>query len=360
VTPPAGGTTILGAGPTGLAAALGLAAREPVRIIAPTVPAATDAPRVDMVPATFLAFLLELGVHPAQLGVSDLHDRRIMAWGGAVPETVRGNAMAHVERPALELALLAAVTRLSRATIVAATAAEPLGPKERVVIDATGRRAVSATQTVGPPQPWIARVFSRRGQFDQDDQVFRMAALPAGYAYRMASPRLMTIGVVLSRALGTMTAAEIEAYVGAAGAGWLLAGCGRLDSLPSGRGGVASVQWSTGSAGTQLVGDALLARDSLSAQGLCTGISHAVAVARHPGDPRRDPPPLRRHLDMLARAIEASRFRAEPPWQQYLRFVRAGATAADWRVPHPLPAPGASPRRSAGARDLPGRSRSTQ
>ena len=333
MTPPAGGTTILGAGPAGLAAALGLAAREQVRIIAPTVPAATDAPRVDMVPATFLAFLLELGVHPAQLGVSELHDVRIMAWGGAQPETVRGNAMAHVERPALELALLAAVTRASRAAIVSAATAEPIGSEERV-IDATGRRAASARRTVGLPQPWIARVFSRRGQFDRQDQAFRMAALPAGYAYRMASPRLMTIGVVLSRTLGTMTAAEIEACVRSAGAGWILAGAGRLDSLPPGRGGVASVQWSTGSGSAELVGDALLARDSLSAQGLCTGISHAVAVARHSGDARRYPEPLQRHLGMLAGAIEASRFRAEPAWEQYLHFVRLNAIADDWPAPH--------------------------
>ena len=342
MTPPAGGTTILGAGPAGLAAALGLAARDQVRIIAPTVPAATDPPRVDMVPATFLAFLLELGVHPTQLGVSELHDERIMAWGSAEPETVRGNAMAHVERPALELALLAAVARLSRATIVSGTLVEPIGPGERV-IDATGRRAMTATRTVGLPQPWIARVFSRRGDFHRDDQAFRMAALPAGYAYRMASPRLMTIGVVLSRTLGTMTGAEIEAYVRAAGVGWILAGSGRLDSLLPGKGGVASVQWSTGSAGTQLVGDAALARDSLSAQGLCTGISHAVAVARHAADACRYPELLRRHLGMLAGAIEASRFRAEPAWDRYLRFVTLDARAGDW------PAPPAPPTRSASA-----------
>ena len=335
MTPPACGTTILGAGPAGLAAALGLAAREPARIIAPTIPAATDPPRVDMVPATFLAFLLELGVHPTQLGVSELHDVRIMAWGSAEPETVRGNAMAHIERPALELALLAAVARLSRTTIVTGAAADPIAPGERV-IDATGRRAVSATRTVGLPQPWIARVFSRRGQFDTDAQAFRMAALPAGYAYRLASPRLLTIGVVLSKTIGTITAAEIEAYVRTAGAGWILAGIGRLDSLPPGRGGVASVQWSTGSAGTKLVGDAVLAREL------------AVGARRvHRDLPRRrGSPPCRRRVS-LPRAVAA------PPWHAGRRDRgvavprRAGVGSVpalrhtqrhNWRVqaPHPV------------------------
>jgi hypothetical protein len=330
----AGSTTILGAGPTGLAAALALAPTGRVRIIAPTLPAATDAPRVDMVPAAFLAFLLELGVHPTQIGVSDLHDARLMAWGSAEPETVRGNAMAHVERPALELALLAAMERLSRVTIVAAAVVEPTGLDDRV-IDATGRRAVSATRTVGLPQPWIARVFALRGEFDQTDQAFRMAALPAGYTYRIASPRLMTIGVVLSKATGNLTAVETERYIRAAGAGWMLTGIGRLDSLLPGKGGVASVQWSGGSAATRLVGDAALARDSISAQGLSIGISNAVAVARRAGDPTNSTQHhLHRHLGMLATAIASSRFRSEAPWEQYLRFVRLGAKAGDWPAPH--------------------------
>src|SRR5205823_3752494 len=106
-------TAILGAGPAGLAAALALSSRGGARIITPSLPAATDVPRVDMVPAAFLAFLLELGIHPGQIGVHDLHDVRRIAWSDAVPETVRASAVAHVERPALELALLAALERMS-------------------------------------------------------------------------------------------------------------------------------------------------------------------------------------------------------------------------------------------------------
>ena len=64
-------TAILGAGPAGLAAALALSSRGGARIITPSLPAATDVPRVDMVPAAFLAFLLELGIHPGQIGVHE-------------------------------------------------------------------------------------------------------------------------------------------------------------------------------------------------------------------------------------------------------------------------------------------------
>jgi hypothetical protein len=45
-----------------------------------------------MVSAAFLAFLLELGIHPGQIGVHDLHDVRRIAWSDSVPETVRGCA----------------------------------------------------------------------------------------------------------------------------------------------------------------------------------------------------------------------------------------------------------------------------
>ena len=111
-------TAILGAGPAGLAAALSLSSWGGARIITPGLPAATDVPRVDMVPAAFVAFLLELGIHPGQIGVRDLHDVRRIAWSDAVSETVRGSAVAHVERPALELALLAALERMSGTKIV--------------------------------------------------------------------------------------------------------------------------------------------------------------------------------------------------------------------------------------------------
>jgi hypothetical protein len=321
-------TTILGAGPAGLATALGLSGRSRVRIIAPTLPAVTDVARVDMVPAAFLAFLLELGVHPSQIGVHDLHDVRFIAWSGAEPEMVRGKAMAHVERPALELALLAAIERLSAVRILPGSASQLAASDERV-IDATGRRAFSSTRITGLREPWIGRVFSLRGQFEKADQAFRMAALPGGYAYRMASPRLLIVGVVLSTALARPTPQDIEKYIHAAGAGWLLEGLGRLASLQAGKGGVASVQWSDGSAAIQRVGDAALARDSLSAQSLCSGLSDAVSMVRRSEYAAqwlyRQHEQLKSHLGYLARIIGHSRFHSEAPWSQYRQFLKQNA-----------------------------------
>jgi hypothetical protein len=332
-------TAILGAGPAGLAAALSLSSWGGVRIITPGLPAATDVPRVDMVPAAFVAFLLELGIHPGQIGVRDLHDVRRIAWSDAVSEAVRGSAVAHVERPALELALLAALERMSGFKIVPS----PADPGERV-IDATGRRSVSATRTTGLAKPWVARVFCRYGVFDKADQAFRLAALPAGYVYRLASPRLLAIGVVVSKAAGGMTPKDIEKYVHAAGAGWVLKGTGSLGSIQAGKGGVASVQWSAGPAATLRVGDASLARDSLSAQGLCFGISDAVSLVRNPGHadrwPDREREQLKRHLAFLAHAMERSRFRAAKPWAEYRRFLD-GASG----LPRSLGGAGAGHRR---------------
>ena len=319
-----GDIAILGAGPVGLAAALALANRGDVRLTALGLPVATDAPRVDMVPAAFLAFLLELGVHPGQIGVQDLHDVRHVAWSNAAPESVRGAAVAHVERPGLELALLAALERMSGSSIAVLRAADPASLAERV-IDATGRRAVSATRTIGLGEPWIARVYSRYGGFDKAGQAFRIAALPAGYIYRLGSPRLLVVGVVISKAEGGMTAKDIETYIYAAGAGWVLNGFGSLEAQQTGKGGVASVQWFDGPAQPLRVGDASLARDSLSSQGLASGVSDAVELIRNLGGanrwPARQRDQLKRHLAFLNHLLKGSRFCAEPPWVDYRRFL---------------------------------------
>ena len=334
---PFGETAILGAGPVGLAAALALTGRGGVRIVTSNLPAATDAPRVDMVPAAFLTLLLELGIHPAQLGVRDLHESRLIAWNDATPETVLGNAVAYVERPALELAMLAALERMSARAIIPASGVDPESLAERV-IDATGRRAMTATRVHGPEEPWIARVFSRRGTFDKADQTFRMAALPAGYAYRLASPRLLTVGVVVSRSASAMMPVDLEKYLRDAAADWLLRGLGSLDLFNRGKGGVASVQWSTGTSAAPRIGDAVLARDSLSAQGLASGIADAVAMVRDAGPmnwPDRTEEQRIRHLEYLTKLLRRSRFRTEPPWVAYQDFLsRATDPSAEETTTH--------------------------
>ena len=86
----------------------------------------------------------------------------------SVPETVRASAVAHVGRPALELALLAALERMSGFKIVPSPTTHPADPGERV-IDATGRRAVSATRITGLAKPWIARVLGRISTYHSSD-----------------------------------------------------------------------------------------------------------------------------------------------------------------------------------------------
>jgi hypothetical protein len=284
----------------------------------------TDPPRVDVVPAAFLALLIELGVHPAQLGVTTMHSRRHLAWDTARPETVEGRAVAHIERPALELALLAALERTSdiRVMLGKPTSTDATGAR---IIDATGRRALSARWLIQPPDPFVARVFSWRGRFDFVHQEFQMAALPAGYVYRLATPGLMTLGVVLSRSVEFPPASVIKSYIQDGGASWILSRSIDLDAAVSGRGGIASVQWCSAESEHLPIGDASLARDSLSAQGLATGLADAINVATYGSDgsrwSQRRYEQLQRHLHHLATTINRSRFRTEVAWARYHRFI---------------------------------------
>jgi flavin-dependent dehydrogenase len=313
-------TTIIGAGPAGLAAALALAGRGQVQIVAPNLPQSGDPARIDAVPAPLLALLLELGVHPTQLDVRELHDMRISAWGTARPEVARGHAVAHVKRPALELALLSAVARAPNIRVTDRVLAEP-----GRVIDATGRRAASARLVLRPPEPWLARVFWAEGRFDPRAQAFRIAALLEGYAYRLGTAARVMLGVVAPKSAEPPT----EEWLRAAGAGWLLAGLPSLCDMRPGRGGVASVQWAERGGGAELAGDAALARDSLSSQGLAAGIADAVALARGLTEPGRQALQRERHLRSLAGLIASSRFAAAPAWSDYGTFLAAhGARAS--------------------------------
>lgn len=317
--------TVLGTGPVGLAVALALAHRGGARLLTNALPRITDPPRIDMVPSGFLALLLELGVLPAQVGVTELHDARHIAWDSSEAETIRGGAVAYIERPALELALLAALQRTTAAPEIAPLPND-LHDTSEFIIDATGRRAMTATRVTAPTDPWIARVFSCRGVFPRQDQAFRMAALPGGYVYRLATARLLVVGVVLARSEAEMRSDDLARYIRNAGAGWLLDGVGALNAMEAGKGGVASVQWCEGPDVLWRVGDASLARDSLSAQGIATGVADAVALAR--GETAatdwamRQDQQLRRHLSFLAATLARSRFHQEPAWRAYKAFLR--------------------------------------
>jgi hypothetical protein len=105
-----------------------------------------------------------------------------------------------------------------------------------------------------------------------------------------------------------------------------LEGLPTLESLHAGRAFPVSVQWAEGSAGIA-VGDAALARDALSSQGLASGLSSArYGVA---SESENDRALLRqhqwaersRHLQSLSQLIAACRYADSAEWRQYRDFI---------------------------------------
>jgi 2-polyprenyl-6-methoxyphenol hydroxylase-like FAD-dependent oxidoreductase len=344
-------TVVLGAGPVGLAAALAAARGGHTLVLSPNIADPADPPRIDVVPGPFLALLLELGVVPRQIGVDELHDRRWVAWDSERPELVRGRAMAHIERPALELALMDAVRRRPEIHVAVGSAAD-LPRSAGIVIDATGRRAYSAERRVRPPEEWIAKTFWSVGNFPHATQAFRIAALPGGYAYRVGTKTRILVGLVVSKSVAVLRPDQIETYIQSAQAGWLLADLPDLSSMSSARGGAASVQWGDGWGPMVPVGDAALARDSLASQGLSSGISDAVSFVRRERRcqkwAERHEEQRHRHLSALHSALSRSRFARSPELDEYARFLsryaqrNVGSAPAGVRAPAVLTASQAS------------------
>jgi flavin-dependent dehydrogenase len=324
--------TVLGAGPIGLIAAL-QCARSGRKVIIRTrrLPDSGDPPRVDCVPTAFLALLVELGISPARVGADRLHDRRLVAWRSAEPELQAGPKTAHVERPALDLALLEAVRRQARIAIEVRAAQAHRSRRsssfdEALVIDASGRAAVSTEKRFGLPRPLVARTFWTARHRCHAGPGFLIAALPDGYGYRLAGASIFCLGMVGRGAALAGPPCQIESHV-AAHAPCLLDGLPPLDVMAIGATGAASVQWGDG--GEEMrIGDAALARDALSSQGLATGASEAMYAAAIQNDRDRALLRLRQaeqrhaHLAMLAGVIESGRFADAPLWRCYRAFVR--------------------------------------
>lgn len=325
---------VLGAGPVGLVAALALARCQRVALVTDRLPAATDPPRLEAAPAALLTLLLEFGVHPAEIGVTRLYESRISAWETATPDTQSSPVTAHFERPALELALLRRAMATPRLDLiqgrVSARLVEQLsraaGPGYRL-LDATGRRAVSAAARTQPPHPWGSRSFWAVNERPHLDGTFKLAALPDGYVYRLGSARLAGLGFVGRRRWLTASPEEIRRQLKAGGADWVLAGLPPLERMQPGKAAPASVQWATGGAVMQ-VGDAALARDALSSQGLSCGISEALYAAA--GEPMSDLLAARQieqralHLRALGQLISRCRYRRCAVWSGYADFIADG------------------------------------
>jgi flavin-dependent dehydrogenase len=323
---------ILGAGAVGMIAALqvGRSGRTAV-VVTRRIPRADDLPRVDAVPAGLLALLLELGIDPGRIGADRLHEARVSAWETAAPSASKAPLTAHVERPALELALLDRLVATGGVAVVRGSCGLPAhggaagdGWRARMVVDATGRRALTATRRQRPARPWVARTFWTPPQSSGAELGFAVAALPDGYAYRLSSRSIACLGVVGRLAIAGPPAV-IEAVVRSR-ASWLLDGLPALAAMRPGAAGAACVQWAE-AGGHLRIGDAALARDPLSSQGLATGASEAMlgAAVRHNRDlallMARQREQRQTHLVSLLQAIDRCRYADAPSWRAYRAFV---------------------------------------
>ena len=315
--------TVLGSGAVAAAHALFQARHGPVVLAGRPV---TAMPAVERVPAPLLTLLLELGIVPAELDVDRLTRQRLVAWEDPTPAERAGPACAHVDRSALVDALWRRVTACPDIQVVPPIR-DPDLTADRVV-DATGRRALTAARRVHPSPVWVATACTiTRGGLDP---TMRLAAGPGGYAYRLGSARWLTVGWV-GPGTPPPDGAGVAERIGENGAGWLTEDVD-LDGAQVGR-RVASVAIAVASENPRVVaiGDAGLGRDALASQGTAIGLSDArLADARLAAGPdaplrRRHADGLERHLRHLAGMLATCGHRTAPAWRAYRAWLERQA-----------------------------------
>jgi FAD binding domain len=324
---------VLGAGVAGLIAALRIArSARSVVLMALHPPLPSDPRRVDAVPARYLELLVELGLPPTTIEAEWPPPIRRAAWERETPESTPGPQIAHVERPALELALLTLLRREHRSTIRFAPPLRPgqypaaSGRGARKMIDASGRAAVTAGKLVRPPRPWVARTFTTERARCEGDPGFAIAALPDGYAYRLGSAANVTIGIVGRGTSVSGSTCDIECRLGRE-APWLIEGLPALAQMRANKAKPASVQWSEGPG--LRIGDAALARDALSSQGIVGSSTEAMLAAAWENESdlqsihARQYEQRRAHLKSLLGTIERCRYADRPVWRDYRAFLTA-------------------------------------
>jgi flavin-dependent dehydrogenase len=334
---------VLGAGPVGLIAALQLARQgESVVIVAKNLPR-TDGPRrVDATPAAFLALLVDFGIHPASVGVDRLHSFRFSAWEAEQPVVSEGAKIAHLERPALDIALLERVRHAGVPMLAPFHRQEGgacgQGWQAQRVIDATGRAAVTASRLIRPPRPWVARTFWLSRARCDADPAFCIAALPDGYVYRLGGASTITLGITGRGAAISGSVSALEERLRSF-APWLLQGLPALADMHQGATCAASTQWSMDNSELR-IGDAALARDALSSQGIAAGVSEALLAAAVANEDdveliwERQREQRQAHMTSLLQLIDRSRYSHLPVWQDYRAFLarHVEATALDTAV----------------------------
>jgi 2-polyprenyl-6-methoxyphenol hydroxylase-like FAD-dependent oxidoreductase len=337
---------VLGGGPAGMMAALCAARDSDVALVVDRIPQGDEFRRIDTVPARVLALLVDFGVDPRELGVDRLYEERLVAWSTATPQLFHLSPAAHLERPLLDRVLFSRVSCHPRIALFVSRAwARDDGMfwgdgwRARRLADATGRAAATADSVVRAERPWAARTLWQTYDPDGRGPGFGIAALPDGYAYRVEARRRVVVGFV-GRGHGVEgTPAELAWRLRASGGGWLIADLPPVATFDEGRASTASVQWATPSMlndGPRAVriGDAALARDPMSAQGIGIACSEALfvsAIARAADlamFEARQTEQRHVHLKALEAMIAGCLFSNEPTWRDYAAFVAAHAQGA--------------------------------
>jgi hypothetical protein len=322
---------VLGSGPVGLLSAIrGRQLGLDVEIHASERPLSQEPPRVECVPAQVIALLVEFGVNPKLFGADTLFNERIVQWSDRTASKVSTPGVAHVGRPALDIALLEAALRAgARFHATGAVRLDEFKQRHRKkecwLLDASGRSAVTAIRRACPRRPIVARLFHLPMRPSLRSSALMIAAGPEGYAYRMANAATLTIGVVGRKELVRGDGRQIVAAI-ADFAPWLVEDIPG-ESMQPGGSGPASVQWSHGDGTSLPIGDACFARDALASQGLAIGLSDALKTLAQP-DRRAD---ACFHADRQraicvhgARVVEqigSSLFRSSEPWIEYAQFL---------------------------------------
>jgi len=204
------------------------------------------------------------------------------------------------------------------------------GWRAQTLIDATGRAAVTARTRKRPAHPWASRFFwTARGRIAPE---FRMAALSCGYAYRLGSAEHIGLGIAGRGRWLNADPSALERLLRDEAAEWLLDGMPPIASMTQGASGTCSLQWASGGRGIP-IGDAALARDSLSSQGLAASISDALyaVAAIVSGDVAalryRHKANYASHIRHLKELVSHCRFRETPLWRGYECFLAQSASA---------------------------------